>query len=90
MTRYIFIFTETSSNDTKTQSNTYSAPKILHRVSSVRNTQDQTMGSLELSVSSQLEPPKSIEATLEKMPSVTAQSTLETSMTTTTHERELT
>lgn len=90
MTRYIFIFTGTSSNDTKSQSNTSSAPKCLCMVSSVRNTQDQTMGSSELSVSSQLEPPKSIKATLEKMPSVTAQYALATLMTTTTHEKELT
>ena len=48
------------------------------------------MGSSELSVSSQLEPPKSIKATLEKMPSVTAQYALANLMTTTTHEKELT
>ena len=48
------------------------------------------MGSSELSVSSQLEPPKSTEATLEKAPSVTAQSALATSTTTAKHERQLT
>ena len=51
--------------------------------------QEQTVGSSELSASSQLEPPKSTEAALEKAPSVTAQSALATSMTTTTHERQL-
>lgn len=52
--------------------------------------QEQTVGSLELSASSQLEPPKSIDAALEKTPSVIAQTALATSTTTTTHERQLT
>lgn len=80
----------TSSNDTKSQSSTSSASKPLHRVSSLSNTQEQTVGSSELSASSQLEPPKSTEAALEKAPSVTAQSALATSTTTATHERQLT
>lgn len=80
----------TSSNDTKSQSSTSSASKPLNRVSSLSNMQEQTVGSSELSASSQLEPPKSTEAALEKAPSVTAQSALATSTTTATHEIQLT
>eukprot|EP01018_Ginkgo_biloba_P035666 Gb_07890 [translate_table: standard] len=81
-----------SSNDTKSQSSSSSALEPSHRASSVSNSQDQILGSSEVSASSQLEPTKCAEDTLDTVPSSTAQSALaisSTTTTTTTRERKV-